>query len=228
MTTVTTTFFHPQDLEASGSAGALPAGDLDALRTVRDWIQEFIVVPNDRLGRPGPVCPYTPVSVERQVLWLAAEHLGDGGVPRLVELLQGCTRTLLELAPAGGAGGDVGVVVLVLPDVTPEQAPALFGGALAQLAVPSLVDDGVLFGPFYDGHDGTAIYNADFRPFQSPVPFLFVRHTVLADWKFVLGSDDMLGHWARRFGESATRTLAAELRRLPWNAPQQPTASSPA
>ena len=221
MTTVTTNLFHPQDLEASGSARALPPGDLDALRTVRDWIQDFIVVPNDRLGRPGPVCPFTPVSIERQVLWLAAEHLADGGVPRLVELLEDCKGKLLELAPADGAGANVGVIVLVLPDVSPEQAPALFGGALAQLAVPSLVEDGVLFGPFYDGHDGTAIYDKSFRPFQSPVPFLFVRHTVLDDWKFVLGSDEMLGHWARRFGESATRTLAAELRQLPWDAPKR-------
>jgi hypothetical protein len=113
-----------------------------------------------------------------------------------------------------------GVIVVVLTDVSPDQAPALFSGALEQVAVPSLVDDGILFGPFYDGHKGTAIYNEEFRPFQSPVPFLFVRHTVLDDWKFFLGSDDMLGHWARRFGESATRTLAAELRRLPWDAPK--------
>lgn len=220
MTTVTTNLLHPQDLEGSASGAALSADDLDALRTVRDWIQDFIVVPNDRLGRPGPVCPFTPVSIERQVLWLAAEHLGDGDVPRLVELLEGYKRKLLELAPADGDGGDVGVIVVVLTDVSPDQAPALFSGALEQIAVPSLVDDGILFGPFYDGHKGTAIYNEEFRPFQSPVPFLFVRHTVLDDWKFFLGSDDMLGHWARRFGESATRTLAAELRRLPWDAPK--------
>jgi hypothetical protein len=222
MTTLTTNLFHPQDLEASASGGAVPGADLDALRTVRDWLQEFIVMPNDRLGRPGPVCPFTPVSIEREILWLAAEHLGDGGVPRLVQLLESYKRKLLELAPAdGGGGADVGVIVVVLTDVSPEQAPALFSGALEQLAVPSLVENGILFGPFYDGHTGTAIYNKGFRPFQSPVPFLFVRHTVLDDWKFFIGSDDMLGHWARRFGEAATRTLAAELRQLPWDAPKQ-------
>lgn len=221
MTTVTTNLLHPQDLEASAGAGALSAGDFDALRTVRDWIQDFIVVPNDRLGRPGPVCPFTPVSIERQVLWLAAEHLGDGDVPRLVELLESYKRKLLELAPADGGGGDVGVIVVVLTDVSPDRAPALFSAALEQIAVPSLVEHGILFGPFYDGHTGTAIYDKEFRPFQSPVPFLFVRHTVLDDWKFFIGSDDMLGHWARRFGESAARTLATELRQLPWDAPKQ-------
>ena len=57
-----------------------------------------------------------------------------------------------------------------------------------------------------------------FRPFQSPVPFLFVRQGVISDWKFFLDNDEWLDLWARRFGESAVQALAEELRRLPWNA----------
>jgi hypothetical protein len=73
-----------------------------------------------------------------------------------------------------------------------------------------------VFGPFYDGHEGTAIYNSSFRPFRSPVPFLFVRHGVIGDWKFFLDDQDWRTLWARRFGESAVHALAEELRRLPW------------
>jgi hypothetical protein len=73
----------------------------------------------------------------------------------------------------------------------------------------------------YEGNDGTAIYNSSFRPFQSPVPFLFVRHTVLGDWKFFVDDPDWLDRWARHFGPSATRALADELRRLPWHASRQ-------
>jgi hypothetical protein len=65
-------------------------------------------------------------------------------------------------------------------------------------------------------NEGTALYNSSFRPFQSPVPFLFVRHTVIGDWKFFLDNEDLLNLWARRFGESAVHALADELRRLPW------------
>jgi hypothetical protein len=46
------------------------------------------------------------------------------------------------------------------------------------------------------------------------VPFLFVRHTVISDWKFFLDKEDWLNLWARRFGESAVHALAEELRRL--------------
>jgi hypothetical protein len=99
-----------------------------------------------------------------------------------------------------------------------DRAQGVFDDVLKQLAVPSYVEDGVLFGPYYEGNEGTAIYNSSFRPFQSPVPFLFVRHGVTSDWKFFLEDDAWLKLWAQRHGGSGAEALAQELRRLPWRA----------
>jgi hypothetical protein len=110
------------------------------------------------------------------------------------------------------------VIVVVFTDLSADRAKGLFDDVLKQLAVPSYEEDGILFGPFYEGNKGTAIYNSGFRPFQSPVPFLFVRHGVISDWKFFLDNDDWLNRWAHRYGESAVRALAEELRGLPWRA----------
>jgi hypothetical protein len=49
------------------------------------------------------------------------------------------------------------------------------------------------------------------------VPFLLMRLAVTSDWKFFLDNDEWLSVWARRFGESAVTTLAAELRRTNWH-----------
>jgi hypothetical protein len=68
----------------------------------------------------------------------------------------------------------------------------VFDAVLKHLAVPSYVEDGILFGPCYEGDKGTAMYNSSFRPFQSPVPFLFVRHGVTSDWKFFLDDEEWL------------------------------------
>ena len=108
------------------------------------------------------------------------------------------------------------MIVVVFTDLPADRAQGVFDGVLEQLAVPSYAEDGLVFGPFYEGHEGTAIYNSSFRPFRSPVPFLFVRYGVISDWKFFLDNDDWLTLWARRFGESAVHALAEELRRLPW------------
>jgi hypothetical protein len=41
---------------------------------------------------------------------------------------------------------------------------------------------------------------------------------LISDWKFFLDNEDWLNRWAQRYGESAGRTLAEELRRSPWRA----------
>lgn len=75
-----------------------------------------------------------------------------------------------------------------------------------------------MLGEFYEGNEGTAIYNASFRPFTSPVPFLLMRLAVISDWKFFLDDDEWLDRWAGRYEASGARALAEELRPLPWRA----------
>jgi hypothetical protein len=87
---------------------------------------------------------------------------------------------------------------------------------LQQLATSSYVQDGVVLGAFYERNKATAIYNANFRPFTPPAPFLLMRPTVITDWKFFLDNEDWLNTWARRFGASAVPALAEELRRTNW------------
>jgi uncharacterized protein DUF6875 len=216
----TTNLFLLDDLEDSSKTRNLADSDLRALRAIADWIETFVVRPHQDLGRPEPVCPFVPGSLERKVLWLAPERIADRGEPDVIELVSSYKRLFLETQPTGGDDADYKVIVVVFTDLPADRAQGVFNDVLQHLAVPSYADDGILFGPFYEGNKGTAIYNARFRPFQSPVPFLFVRQGVICDWKFFLYNEEWLNLWARRFGESAVRALAEELRRFPWDAPR--------
>jgi hypothetical protein len=212
----TTNLYLLEELEDAGRTSELAQRDLDALGAVADWIKTFVVKPHEDLGRAGPVCPFVPGSLDRKTLWLAPEQVADRDVPDVVELMNGYQRLLLDARPTDGDDANYKVIVVVFSDVSAERAQGVFDDVLQQLAVPSYAEDGILFGPFYEGHQGTAIYNSSFRPFQSPVPFLFVRHGVISDWKFFLDDEEWLNLWARRYGESAVQALAEELRRLPW------------
>jgi uncharacterized protein DUF6875 len=216
VSTQTTDLFLLEDLADAARTSGLAERDLAALQSVAEWIEAFVVEPNAELGRDGPVCPFVPGSLERKTLWLAAEELGDGGVPEVVELMDGYRRRFLETEPTGGADASYRVIVVVFPDLAGERAETLFGGVLEQLALPSYAQDGISYGPFYEGNPGTALYNPSFRPFQSPVPFLFVRRTVVSDWKFFVDDDTWLDLWASHFGATGARALGAEVRRLPW------------
>jgi hypothetical protein len=216
MPTHTTSLFPLEDLEDVGKTSELAEGELTALQAVADWIKAYVVRPHKDLGRAGPVCPFVPGALERRTLWLAPEQIGDRSVPAVAELMKGYVRRFLEAQPGDGDDAKYKVIVVVFTDLSADRAQGLFDDVLQHLAVPSYAEDGIVFGPFYAGNEGTAIYNSSFRPFQSPAPFLFVRHGVISDWKFFLDKEDWLNLWARRFGESAVHALAEELRRLPW------------
>jgi hypothetical protein len=217
----TTNLFLLEDLEDDGRTSELPESDLDALRAIADWIKSFVVKPHKDLGRAGTVCPFVPGSLERNTLWLAPEQVANRDVPEVVELMSGYKRLLLDTRPTDGDDVVYNVIVVVFSDLPADRAQGVFDDVLNHLAVPSYEEDGILFGPYYEGNEGTAIYNSSFRPFQSPVPFLFVRHGVAGDWKFFLDDDEWLNLWARRYGESGAQALADELRRLPWRAQRE-------
>jgi hypothetical protein len=214
----TTNLFLLEDLNDVSRARKLGESDLNALHAVADWIKTYVVKPHKDLGRAGPVCPFVPGALERKTLWLAPEQITDRDVPAVVEVMNGYKRLFLDVQPTDGDDTIYKVIVVVFTDLSADRAKALFGDVLQHLAVPSYKEDGILFGPFYEGNEGTAIYNSSFRPFRSPVPFLFVRYGVISDWKFFLDNENWLNLWARRYGESGVQALAEELRPLPWRA----------
>jgi hypothetical protein len=215
MPATTTNLFLLQDLEDPGRTWQLAESDLEALQAVAGWIKTFVVKAHKDLGRAGTVCPFVPGSLERKVLWLAPEQIAGRGEPDVVELVSGYKRLFLQTQPTGG-DADYKVIVVVFTDLPADRAQGVFDGVLGHLAVRSYADEGILFGPYYKGSEQTAIHNPGFRPFQSPVPFLFVRPGVIGDWEFFVDNDEWLSLWARRYGESAVQALAEELRRTNW------------
>ena len=212
----TTNLFLLHDLRDASRTSKLADSDVAALQTVADWIKAYVVKPHKDLGRAGTVCPFVPGSLERNVLWLAPEQIAGRGEPEVVQLMNGYKRLFLETQPTGGDDADYKVIVVVFTDLPADRAQGVFDDVLQHLAVESYADEGVLFGPYYEGSKATAIHNPGLRPFQSPVPFLFVRPGVIGDWEFFVDSDEWLGLWARRYGESAVQALAEKLRRTNW------------
>jgi Domain of unknown function (DUF6875) len=212
----TTNLYLLEELEDVSRTKELAESDREALQAVADWIKTFVVKPHKDLGRAGTVCPFVPGSLERKTLWLAPERIADWDVPEVVELMRGYKKLLLDIRPTDGDDLVYNVIVVVFSDLPADRAQSVFDDVLRDLAVRSYVEDGILFGPYYEGNEGTALYNSSFRPFQSPVPFLFVRHGVTGDWKFFLDDEEWLNLWAHRYGESGAQALAEELRRTNW------------
>jgi hypothetical protein len=214
----TTNLFLVEELDEVSTTRKLAESDRNALRAVADWTKTFVVRPHRDLGRAGPVCPFVPVALEHKTLWLAPERSAGRSTPDVIQLIDGYKRLLLAAKPVDGDDANYKSIIVVFTDLPAARAKDFFGGVLEQIGVASYVDDGLVMGPFYEGNDGTAIYNPNFRPFTSPVPFLLMRRAVISDWKFFLNNEQWLRLWARRYGEGAVQALAEELRPLPWRA----------
>src|SRR5262249_51418360 len=144
------------------------------------------------------------------------ERSAGRSLPDVVRLIELYKRWLLASVPVGGEDAVHKCIVVIFPDLPAARAKNFFGDVMAQIGVPSYVDDGLVMGPFFAGNDGTALYNPNFRPFTSPAPLLLMRRGVASDWKFFLDSDEGLARWAHRHGERGALAVARELRRLPW------------
>jgi hypothetical protein len=216
----TTDLLLLEDLEDVSRTRTLAPSDLDALRAVAGWIKTFVARPNEDLGRSGPVCPFVSGALERKALWLAPEQIGDRTVPDVVALMDGYKRLFLSAQPVDGDDAIYKSIVVVFTDLAADRAKDFFDDVLERIAAPSYVEGGLVLGQFYESNEGTAIYNASFRPFTSPVPFLLMRLAVISDWKFFLDDQVWLNRWAGRYGESGAQALAEELRQLPWRTSQ--------
>jgi hypothetical protein len=169
-----TNLFLLENLEDANRTREVAESDRNALRAVADWIKTFVVKPHKELGRAGPVCPFVPVALEHKTLWLAAERSAGRKATDVIQLIDSYKRLLLTAQPVEGDDANNKSIVVVFTDLPAAQAKDFFSGVLQQIAVPSYADDGLVMGPFYEGNDGTALYNPNFRPFTSPVPFLEV------------------------------------------------------
>jgi hypothetical protein len=213
----TINLFLLQDLDDPSRTRKLASSDLNALQTVAHWIKTFVAKPNKDLGRAGPVCPFVPRAWECKTLWLAPEQIANRSVSDVVQLMNGYKKLLLRAQPIEGDDANYKAIVVVFTDLSADRARDCLDDAQIQhLKKPSYVEDGVVLGEFHERNEGSAAHNPSFQPFKAPVPFLLLRHAVISDWVFFLDNEDWLSIWARRFGESAVKTLAEELRRTNW------------
>ena len=213
----TTKLLLIQDLEDSSKTRTLADSELHALQTVAEWIKTFVAGPNKDLGRAGPVCPFVGEALARETLWLDPERGADRSVTDIVQLVNVYKELLLRAHPIDRDAAYYKALVIVFTDLSADRAKDYIDDVqILQIMRPFYEDDGVVLGAFHERNEGSAIYNPNFQPFKSPVPFLLLRPGVISDWKFFLHDEEWLGTWARRFKASAVRALAEELRRTSW------------
>jgi hypothetical protein len=199
------------DLEAEPPAAPI-AGTIEPLRRIAGWARSYLCQPHAELGRAGPVCPYTPSSLQSGLFFLTFRRGRDLRAEDVVASLRTYRDWFLDLAPRDGSQALLKTILMLFPDLAAEDLPGLIEGTQSVLR-PDYVARGLMIGEFHPGPPQKAgLWNPNFRPLYSPVPMLVIRHMVPTDFVFLREDPALVRSYLERYGREVPPRLAVQVR----------------
>lgn len=191
--------------------GLLTPEARSALRTIRDWVGDYLCRPLADLGRRGAVCPYTQTSLDRNLMYAAVRPGRPADVTEIVAEMAPYREWFLQLAPSGEPSSIYTTIMVLFPDLERADLP-LIDKAQAVLK-DEYVADGLMIGEFHHGPpDKGGLHNPDLRPLASPVPMLVIRNMVATDLPFLRNDRDHLRAYLNRFEDKVPAHLRETVR----------------
>jgi hypothetical protein len=197
------TLYEPDDLD---SATASP--EYTDLRQIATWAVDFLNATNGQLGRAGPVCPYTRLSMDHNA-FLLAHAGGEHDAQSIESTVDRYRRWFLDLLDQlEPAHEHLLTILVVLPGFDRTDSGPL--DALQARLKDAFVREGLMVGQFHPRCEQGGLWNDDFRPLRAPVPLLAIRRMVSSDLPFLLDSAGHLSAYLSRFAPD----IPSHVRRL--------------
>lgn len=158
------------------------------LGTTIAWVRRFLARPNADLGRAGPVCPFTPMALELDTIWMTEVRETAPDPQQIQDVIEECRKVFVETEPRDGPMA-INKVIMVVFSGLGEDAASWIDAMQAKLK-PSFVDVGLMLGEFHSRNETPGLRNEAFRPLRSPIPMLVIRHMVESDLPFLKRETD--------------------------------------
>lgn len=195
---------RPRCVPADGaSPGRLDCSveDFAAVRVALDWAKGSLGVADTGSGRPAPVCPFIPRSVEYGLLHVECRPEARCDDPALISAIRDSKRSFFDLlrqAPKGKARLVTNLVVLPRIDRTSSSDLDLLHADLKD----EFVDSGLMIGQFHPKCDAPGWRNPRSRPLRSPVPLFAIRKMIPSDLPFLATNARHASAYFERFAAS--------------------------
>ncbi|MYM91993.1 hypothetical protein GTP91_33065, partial [Rugamonas sp. FT82W] len=154
------------------------------LAQVLDWVRAFLARPHPELGRKGAVCPFVPVSLMQDSIWLAEITDRDLSLDKIGAIIGAYRDLFLATEPTRGPDAINKAFMVVFPHLGAEGAAVV--DEVQYRLKRDFVDMGLMLGEFHATNQSEGLRNPEFRPLRSPVPMLAIRHMVDSDLPFLL------------------------------------------
>lgn len=180
------------------------------LGAIVSWVRRFLARPHPEVGRAGPVCPFTPMALELDTIWMTEIADADPDPQRIQDVVEQCRQLFLDAEPREGTMAINKVFMVVFSSLDASSAPLI--DAIQSRLKPGFVDVGLMLGEFHARNETPGLRNPDFRPLRSPIPMLVIRHMVESDLPFLkreIDSPQVRGAYLRSY----LRRLGGSIRR---------------
>ena len=180
-------------------------GNLHHVHTIMTWAREYLCHPHPDLGRDGPVCPFVPYSLVHELFFVAIQHGQDLTQDDVYNTVMKYRDWFLEMDPRDGIEARYKSINILFPDIPLENAPKIID--TIQLALkPEFVAKGLMIGQFHCTPPAEGgLWNPDFRPLNSPIPLLSIRHMVPTDFPFLTKDKRYVDSYLQIHGDNIPR-----------------------
>lgn len=186
--------------------------NLEIANELMAWARGYLMAKHDQMKRPSGsqvVCPFVRASVNNNSLFLEFyDEVAEAKPDWIEQIVLASVPRFLRLSPHGDNDRSTKALLMVFPNLSEDQAPAL--DAVHASVKTEFVEHGLMIGQFHPRCEERCIYNPAFKVSVSKYPLMAVRHMALHDILF-LGSD---AHWFYnydlRFGHRFARPETIE------------------
>ncbi|UPW04611.1 hypothetical protein M1C57_00485 [Rhodococcus pyridinivorans] len=170
---------------------------------LRRWASGYLTEPNPDLGRSGPVCPFVRPSIGKQLFGAAFVHGSGIGAGALGTIVEDQFDLYTTLSREDDRDRSLKTLVTVLPDLTGFEVIDVVHTEFKS----RFVEHGFMLGQFYPGCTQPGLWNHDFHPLDAPLPMLVARHMMTTDFPFLVGRQEWLCAYFKKFAPALPSTL---------------------
>ncbi len=193
------------------AAGTNSPERLKTYHLIRGWVKTFLMNTHPELGRPGPVCPFTPQSYRLDTIILGVSDMTSPDQELVTAGMRHCFAEF-EKIPSTPANAQFRTIIIGFPGLdTPEGIQSLYRGMAPLKFYTSL--KGMMYAVVYPGNQAKGIWNPDFRPLIAPIPMIIIRQVVLNDTPFVIGNPWILPYYLFKYPISAPQKIYEFIRK---------------
>jgi len=177
--------------EKANHSSSTPCDDGMNMDDIREYqkatcyFREFLAKGHPNLGRKGPTCPFVPVALKKNSLYLATVRTQGPTSRNVVErVARQFVKRYPTLEPKEGKMEVYKAVLLIFPGVALEDAHECIDQVQAALK-PEFVKQGLMIGEFHLNNNASGLRNPDFYPLRTATPCLAIRRIVPTDLAFL-------------------------------------------